>query len=743
MKYKIHKKNFFRRVYSLCKTKYVVAFLFLFSPISVTHAMLNRVPPSSCDSALGTPSATQIADVAVLYRYVGASIEYLAPVYALIDLGFAQSAQLTPGQTITIKGKICIPSLNEDFSSYSASPLLDPDSGFYGVSFSLQNISIPNLSGNAGSTVGLQTLSAYSQSNTNTPWVSDLAPLIFNVPASGKYNIRPKIYKVENSTNITGTDISINSTFFSGVPNMSIESSENGNPSNTFFPWLITGECTNRPPFGTTTGSGFSNTQTVLPAKPCTVTWRDRDGYTTPAAVTLTLSTSTLTRFVGEYVKISSSDLTAQPAGVTTHLDTITGNTGHLDATLENRGTIRVNSSFRSRLEIALKGDGSDVNPLVSTLTTNSAVEPGYAGRTILPFSFDPTSLSGTRYARVCVDIDNVVIETDESNNCSDWWPIEGLIKVTSNIGSDAAWSLTCRSNFTITHAIVGGVWVSSTAPAPGTTQGTLSVGGQGTFGYWSPGDCTITWFDVSKIKSDGTRLEATAPAPETKRLDSGKIIHFDGAYGTSNPIPPTLSTPTTNAITTSSATLGATVTSLGNPATISARGVCYGTTPNPSYPASGGVVCPTAVLSQTIPGVYTISVTGLTSGTVYHFRGFAVNATGVGYTSDTVLQTLGTCLNGANNPPTCTPGSCSVGKEWVPILNQCTTVCLSTQTRNAVGVCVDNPVCNPATEQLSPDGLSCIPKIIDMCTAAHPACDPGETIFSCPSQCKPKWWQF
>jgi len=45
--------------------------------------------------------------------------------------------------------------------------------------------------------------------------------------------------------------------------------------------------------------------------------------------------------------------------------------------------------------------------------------------------------------------------------------------------------------------------------------------------------------------------------------------------------------------------------------------------------------------LSQTIPGVYTVSVTGLTANTTYHYRGYAINSTGIAFTSDATFTTL------------------------------------------------------------------------------------------------------
>lgn len=119
----------------------------------------------------------------------------------------------------------------------------------------------------------------------------------------------------------------------------------------------------------------------------------------------------------------------------------------------------------------------------------------------------------------------------------------------------------------------------------------------------------------------------------------------------------PTVTTPTVSApsITSTSATLGASVTSTGvtstgAPATITARGTCYGTSPSPTTNclAQGG----------TTTGTYTQLRTGLTASTTYYYRGYATNATGTAYSVDGTFTTPAEVVqipepvpNGANYP--------------------------------------------------------------------------------------------
>jgi prepilin-type N-terminal cleavage/methylation domain-containing protein len=102
------------------------------------------------------------------------------------------------------------------------------------------------------------------------------------------------------------------------------------------------------------------------------------------------------------------------------------------------------------------------------------------------------------------------------------------------------------------------------------------------------------------------------------------------------NLVVPTVTTPTVASITNTTATLGANVTSLGVPNSISARGTCWGTSPSPSTNclAEGGVGT----------GVFTQARTGFTAGTPYYYRGYAVNTTGTGYSPDGTFTTTASC---------------------------------------------------------------------------------------------------
>lgn len=105
------------------------------------------------------------------------------------------------------------------------------------------------------------------------------------------------------------------------------------------------------------------------------------------------------------------------------------------------------------------------------------------------------------------------------------------------------------------------------------------------------------------------------------------------GAYEYGSFTVPTVTTTAATNIAVTSANCGGNITSDGG-ATITERGVCYGASANPT--TSGA-----HVLGGTGTGVFTLSLSGLTSYTLYHFRAYATNSQGTSYGSDAQFTTL------------------------------------------------------------------------------------------------------
>lgn len=107
---------------------------------------------------------------------------------------------------------------------------------------------------------------------------------------------------------------------------------------------------------------------------------------------------------------------------------------------------------------------------------------------------------------------------------------------------------------------------------------------------------------------------------------------YSSGGTFTTTAVAPTVTTPTSASVSTSSVILGGTISSDGG-AVITARGTCYGTSPSP--------VTNCVAASGTSTGVFTQSRTGLSLATVYYYRAYATNSVGTTYSADGTFTTL------------------------------------------------------------------------------------------------------
>ncbi len=114
-------------------------------------------------------------------------------------------------------------------------------------------------------------------------------------------------------------------------------------------------------------------------------------------------------------------------------------------------------------------------------------------------------------------------------------------------------------------------------------------------------------------------------------------INSVDTAYGnqitfTTSAIAPTVTTTTASGITDSSATIGGNVTSDGGSA-VTARGVCWSTSQNPTLSNSH-------TTNGSGTGIFSSSLTGLTAGTTYYVRAYAINSVDTAYGNQITFTT-------------------------------------------------------------------------------------------------------
>ena len=103
----------------------------------------------------------------------------------------------------------------------------------------------------------------------------------------------------------------------------------------------------------------------------------------------------------------------------------------------------------------------------------------------------------------------------------------------------------------------------------------------------------------------------------------------------------PTVTSPTATSITATGSTLGGDVTADGG-ATITERGVVYSATATNNNPLISGTGV-TKVTASGTTGIFTATVTGLTQGTGYSYKAYAINSKGTTYTSVAIFTTLST----------------------------------------------------------------------------------------------------
>ena len=96
----------------------------------------------------------------------------------------------------------------------------------------------------------------------------------------------------------------------------------------------------------------------------------------------------------------------------------------------------------------------------------------------------------------------------------------------------------------------------------------------------------------------------------------------------------PTLTTTAVSSITQTTAVSGGTISNDGG-AAITARGVCWSTSPSPTIALS------TRTTDGTGTGAFTSNLTGLLASTIYYVRAYATNSVGTGYGNEIIFNTI------------------------------------------------------------------------------------------------------
>ena len=182
-----------------------------------------------------------------------------------------------------------------------------------------------------------------------------------------------------------------------------------------------------------------------------------------------------------------------------------------------------------------------------------------------------------------------------------------------------------------------GEIWyIGSSYAATWTTTGAI---GNVKIEYSTNGGSSYATI-ISSTPNDGSHSWTVPNTPSTSCLvkisDASNAAISDVSNAafiiSAPPVAPTVTTTAATAILTTSAASGGTVTSDGG-ATVTARGVCWSTSPNPTIAGN-------KTTDGTGTGAFASSINGLSPATTYHVRAYAQNTAGASYGSDLTLLT-------------------------------------------------------------------------------------------------------
>ena len=168
------------------------------------------------------------------------------------------------------------------------------------------------------------------------------------------------------------------------------------------------------------------------------------------------------------------------------------------------------------------------------------------------------------------------------------------VVDANNNPVEDGTWV-----NFSVTSGILSTMWVQT-------------ENGLATVTYTAPGPNPAPASDT---------VTATTTNEKTGSVTINKTVET-----------PTVETGATAATAATTASSGGNVTSDGG-ATVSARGVCYDTSPNPT-------IADNITSDGTGTGTFSSNIAGLTTGTTYYLRAYATNSAGTGYGAQATFTT-------------------------------------------------------------------------------------------------------
>jgi len=192
-------------------------------------------------------------------------------------------------------------------------------------------------------------------------------------------------------------------------------------------------------------------------------------------------------------------------------------------------------------------------------------------------------------------------------------------------------------SSFTRTSAVTGGN-VTNSGGASVTARGvcwSTTTGPVATGSHTTDGSGTGPFTSTISGLNPNTTYYYRAYATNSAGTAYGVENHF-----TTSPVTlPDVSTSPVTPVGVTTATAGGNVTN-DNGGQVTERGICYNTTGNPT-------TSDTKIPNGTGTGTFSVNITGLTSGTVYYVKAYAINSAGTSYGSQVQFSTSVSDLSG------------------------------------------------------------------------------------------------
>lgn len=327
----------------------------------------------------------------------------------------------------------------------------------------------------------------------------------------------------------------------------------------------------------------------------------------------------------------------------------------HIFAKILNTGTADAVTNFNNQFSYQYGGTSGSWTPF--PLTTTTYAQLPVTGKAVDGANVTVPNISGTLYIRHCLDINNTVPELNE-DNCT----------ISPGITVGAIPDLVSQNLTLSAGPYTQGTPISLSATVRNNGTGSTGVGFSDNFTYqWNGTGGTWNNFSGNTVAKAALAAGATsADGPVSFTPGQGGTLYIQHCVDSTNAIAeggnetpnctvsagvavvaltvPTLTTPTHSGLTSTGATLGATITGNGGSA-ITARGTCWGTTTNPTTNCSpeGGTAIST----------FTQVRTSMNPGTLIYYRGYADNVVGRGYSPSSSFTTLSLPdLTSANTSP-------------------------------------------------------------------------------------------